>query len=88
MIPDELVVALHAHQHTVHKSFFKNNAAKLEQTHIHCPTDHLFNSTFYFTQTPIRVQIVSLQLVYQVAIASVWKFTFPNNQLHRGPPVI
>ncbi|WP_147275760.1 hypothetical protein [Adhaeribacter pallidiroseus] len=88
MIPDTLVLTLHAHQHTVHKPTAKNGAVKIEQKHIHCPTDHLFNTTFYFTQTPIRVQIVSLPLRrYQATVVSVWKFTFPNKQPHRGPPV-
>ncbi|QMU26880.1 hypothetical protein [Adhaeribacter radiodurans] len=85
--PDELVLALHAHQHTIHKQTSKTDAVKLEQKHIHCPTDHLFDSPFYSTQTPLRVQIVSFPITYQVAFASVWKFTFPNTQPHRGPPV-
>ncbi|QNF32433.1 hypothetical protein HUW51_06705 [Adhaeribacter swui] len=87
IIPDEMVLALHRHQHTTHKPISKNITAKLEQKHIHCPTDHLFNSLFYFTQTPFRAQIVSSVTIYQAVITSVWKFTFPNNQAYRGPPV-
>ncbi|MDQ4140224.1 MAG: hypothetical protein M3142_06835 [Bacteroidota bacterium] len=86
IIPNEFILALHAHPHTTHKQASKTTKVKLEQKHTHCPTEHLFNSSFYFTQTAHGVQIVSLPTTYRVAIASVWKFTFPNTQPHRGPP--
>ena len=87
IIPAELVLILHPHQHTTHKQTAQNDAVKWEQKHIHCPTDHLFNSVFYLTQTPLRVPIVSVQPIYQATVTSVWQFTFPDNQPHRGPPV-
>ncbi|MDQ3292225.1 MAG: hypothetical protein M3Q05_13140 [Bacteroidota bacterium] len=88
IIPDEFVLALHAHQHTIHKQTSKTSAVKLEQKHTHCPTEHLFHSPFYFSQTALQVKIVSFIDTYHQAHASVWKFTFPNTQPHRGPPVV
>lgn len=88
IIPDKLVLELHAHHHTTDQYASGDDAVKLEQKHTHCPTEYLFNSPFYFTQTILPVQLVSYQRSYQATFASVWKFTLPNKEQFRGPPVV
>ncbi len=85
--PDKLVLELHAHHHTTDKHAPGDDELKVEQKHTHCPTEHLFNSSFYYQQTPQPALIVSYTTNYQVNFRSVWKFTFPNIRQHRGPPV-
>lgn len=86
-MPDKLVLELHAHQHNNHRQTTETDLAKLEPKHNHCPTEHLFNNPFCFTQTLQGAQIVSYSGIYQVSFASAWKFAFPNNSQFRGPPV-
>jgi len=89
LVPDSLILALHQHTHTEEKqSDTYPGIKKLDTKHIHCPTDHLFHTTFYTLPAAIVLSVLTQHTSsYQATFKAVWKFTFPNNSLTRGPPL-
>ena len=90
LVPDTLILALHQHTHTIEKHLDSPlGDKKVDAKHIHCPTDHLFHNTFY-TLPVALVLLVFTQYTssYNPSFKAVWKFTFPNNSLTRGPPTL
>ncbi|GEO02800.1 hypothetical protein AAE02nite_04640 [Adhaeribacter aerolatus] len=88
LVPDSLVLALHRHTHTQEVKL-NHPAAKhqLGEKHIHCPVEHLFDSSFY--HLPPAVTWPAIQTPPKTHLqdfSSIWKFTFPNSICLRGPP--
>ncbi|WP_207436024.1 hypothetical protein [Sabulibacter ruber] len=93
MTPENAVLALHAHEHTEHKTPSSGGSVKtedgsiLDTKHTHCQTDQYFNHHFtspeFQTFTFPDVAFVD---GYAVQEGFAWQFTFPNNIALRGPP--
>jgi len=90
LVPDSVILALHQHTHTVEKPLNTRwGDQQVDTKHIHCPTDHLFHNTFYtLPAAPVLPVVLQHHLSYQLTFKSIWKFTFPNNSLSRGPPTV
>jgi len=90
LVPDTLILALHQHTHTVEKRLDTRWGDKQIATkHIHCPTDHLFHNTFYTLPAAVVLLLMpEHRSSYKPSFQAVWKFTFPNNRLSRGPPFV
>ena len=90
LIPDSLILALHQHTHTIEKQLDTHlGDKKVDTKHIHCPTDHLFHNTFYTLPAALVLPVFTQPISsYCPDLKSVWKFTFPNNSLTRGPPPV
>lgn len=90
LLPDELLLALHAHEHTereiAHEG--KGHKAVVTAKHTHCPTDHLFNApalpapAFEFgVVPPVRFAQPGSE-----AVASLWPGRLVETLCLRGPP--
>ncbi|MGV3639691.1 MAG: hypothetical protein ACO1NZ_04170 [Adhaeribacter sp.] len=90
LLPDSLILALHRHTHTTENHLDHHlGEEQVDVQHIHCETDHLFHNSFYvLPQTLSWLVFPSHPSVYPGHFAAVWKFTFPNNTLLRGPPAL
>jgi hypothetical protein len=90
LLPDSLILALHRHTHTTEKRLDNHfGKEQLDVQHIHCETDHLFHKSFYALPAAVALPVIVYhQTTYQGHCQAVWKFTFPNNTLLRGPPVL
>jgi hypothetical protein len=89
LLPDSLILALHRHTHTTEKRLDNHfGKEQIDSQHIHCETDHLFQKSFYSLPVAWALPVhLRHQTAYQGHFLAVWKFTFPNNTLLRGPPV-
>ena len=89
MLPDDLLLNMHAHTHTEHEhtSAADRHTHELDVKHTHCQIENVFNSPFQ--PEPAFVLTLPLQhvSVYSSSNSFAWKFTFPNNIQLRGPPV-
>ncbi|MGV3588056.1 MAG: hypothetical protein ACO1OF_13705 [Adhaeribacter sp.] len=88
LVPDSFVLALHRHTHTV-ETKINHPAAKhqLGEKHIHCPVEHLFDSSFYHLPATVSWPVlIKPAKTYLNKFNSIWKFTFPNTICLRGPP--
>jgi hypothetical protein len=89
LVPDALVLELHAHAHTEHNCVVEDNGhhPKLEQGHTHCPVENVFHSPF---QLVLAVQD-GLDPVYPDAYSDVFTpsrdFSFFSTITLRGPPL-
>jgi hypothetical protein len=90
LLPDSLILALHRHSHTTEKHLDSlTGKEQVDVAHIHCETDQLFQKSFYLLPAALNLPVsVRHQTAYQGHFLAVWKFTFPNNILLRGPPVL
>ena len=88
MVPDKVLVALHAHTHTEHKQQDERQP-HLDGQHTHCPTAELFNTPFQPSETLVEFN-TPLALVdsYQNSYAFIWKFSYPHTASPRGPPAL
>jgi hypothetical protein len=90
LLPDSAILALHRHTHTTDKRLDTHvGKEQLDVQHIHCETDQLFHNSFYALPTAVALPLIVRHLTaYQGLALAIWKFTFPNNTLLRGPPVM
>ena len=86
LAPEQAVLALHSHEHTV--CAHDENVTHLDVKHTHCQVDNLFDAPFQpVFQHFSFVQPVAFA-VHPFVYQNVWKFTFPNNIQLRGPPAL
>lgn len=90
LLPDSFILALHRHTHTTENRLdHQMGREQVDVQHIHCETDHLFHNSFYVLPPALTWPVFpSHQSASQSPFAAVWKFTFPNNTLLRGPPAL
>jgi hypothetical protein len=89
LVPDALILVLHAHSHTEHARSVEvdRHHPKLEQGHTHCPAENVFHSPFQFALAgqdllaPVYPETHSDQLLL------LRVFSFPSTITLRGPPV-
>jgi hypothetical protein len=88
MVPDKVLVALHAHAHTEHKPHDENRP-HIDKKHTHCPTAELFNTPFQPSETWV-VFTAPIPIIdsYQAGYAFLWKFSYPHTASPRGPPAL
>ncbi|GAB2542710.1 hypothetical protein [Rufibacter soli] len=88
MVPDKVLVALHAHTHTEHKPHDERRT-HVDHQHTHCPTAELFNIPFQPSETVVVFTTpLTLEDSYQIGYAFVWKFSYPHTASPRGPPAV
>jgi hypothetical protein len=89
LVPDSLVLALHNHTHTVEEKVpAQSGKFQLDVKHIHCPVEHLFDSSFYSLPIALTFPVFLMPATFYRQHTAVWKFTFPNNTYLRGPPAV
>ncbi|AMM50844.1 hypothetical protein TH61_06140 [Rufibacter sp. DG15C] len=88
MVPEKVLVTLHAHAHTQHK-VHDESKPHLDNKHTHCPTAELFDTPFqlseHLVQFPSPLLLVDR---YQEGFAFIWKFSYPHTASPRGPPAL
>ncbi|WP_210462396.1 hypothetical protein [Rufibacter roseolus] len=87
MVPEKVLVALHAHAHSEDKPHDENRP-HIDKKHTHCPTAELFNTPFQPSETIVELTApIPLVDSYQDGYAFIWKFSYPHTASPRGPPV-
>ncbi|WP_205501437.1 hypothetical protein [Rufibacter psychrotolerans] len=87
MVPEKVLVALHAHAHSEDKPHDENRP-HIDNKHTHCPTAELFNTPFQPSETVVAFTApIPLIDSYQAGYAFIWKFSYPQTTSPRGPPV-
>lgn len=88
MVPEKVLVALHAHAHAEDKPHDENRP-HIDKKHTHCPTAELFDTPFHSTETLVSFS-APLPLVdgYLGGYAFIWKFSYPQTASPRGPPAV
>jgi len=88
LVPETMVLTLHAHEHTQDEQKKTDTGFKLDKKHTHCHTDDFFNTPYSpVPATQIFAPIITFTDTYSANHSFIWKFTFPNNTDLRGPPV-
>ena len=88
LVPETTVLAMHAHEHTQDEQKKNDTGFKLDNKHTHCHTDDFFNTPYSPAPgTQIFTSIITFTDTYSANHSYIWKFTFPNNNDLRGPPV-
>ena len=92
MVPDALMLKLHAHQHTEHHAahghhITHDHGLELDVKHTHCPVEDVFNAPyqpelFHFSLVPLTHSDSYAELE-----SFPWAFTVPHSLYLRGPPV-
>lgn len=85
MVPEEVVLALHQHEHTEHA--LADSDYKVDTKHQHCYVDDLFNSDFTAPSFSVDLQVNPAEACYLQPYSFAWKFTYPHNTYLRGPPM-
>ncbi|NEM96541.1 hypothetical protein [Pontibacter burrus] len=88
MVPDALILELHAHTHTVHAEHTDTHKAHVGQKHTHCPVEDLFDASFQGTAVHLEVLQPSYSSVYKITSPSTPHNKQPAHFLQRGPPVV
>ncbi|HSI91838.1 MAG TPA: hypothetical protein VK927_12030 [Adhaeribacter sp.] len=83
--PEQALLALHQHEHTV--CAHDENVTHIDVKHTHCQVDNLFDAPFQPSLQHFSFAALQAFTTYNSSYHSVWKFTFPNNTQLRGPPV-
>lgn len=89
LVPDALILVLHAHTHTEHAGSVEEDQhhPKLEQAHTHCPTENVFHSPFQFVLAGQDIPAPVYPETHSDQLLLLWDFSFPSTITLRGPPV-
>ncbi|MBC5993907.1 hypothetical protein [Pontibacter cellulosilyticus] len=87
MVPDALLLQLHAHGHTVHTEQTDSHKAQVGKKHTHCPVEDLFGAPYQMAGDPVAFTPVQHITIYSVHYSSSWHGTTLHNASLRGPPV-
>ena len=88
MVPEKVLVTLHAHAHTQHKAHDESKP-HLDNKHTHCPTAELFDAPFQLSEQAVHFSApIPLVDNYQEGFAVLWKFRYPHTSSPRGPPAL
>ncbi|WP_299991492.1 hypothetical protein [uncultured Pontibacter sp.] len=85
MVPDEMVLAMHFHDHTEHA--LPDADQKVDTKHQHCHVDEVYNSDFSSPEFSFELIKYRAEVCYLQPYSFAWKFTYPNNTYLRGPPI-
>lgn len=88
MVPDALILELHAHTHTVHTDHTDTHDAQVGKKHKHCPVEDLFDSPFQGPATQVALAPARQHVVYISCYQQ--RDLFTSNRLFRlrGPPLV
>lgn len=86
MVPDALVLELHAHQHTEHAVPTDQYAAVLDHEHVHCSIEQVFHAAFNTVSFSLDPAPLAWSDTYTANLHPVWDFSFPQSINLRGPP--
>jgi hypothetical protein len=86
MIPDALLLELHAHQHTQHDVVNDGHLPQIDQEHNHCPVENLFHAPFHFAATAPELIYPVFADGYTDELHTVWESSSPTTVTLRGPP--
>ena len=88
MVPDALLLELHAHKHSIHASHnTDSHKAQVGEKHKHCPVEDLFGAPCQGTITVLKSNL----LLHKTAYASHYQYSGYRSSTTffylRGPPV-
>lgn len=84
LTPEQAILALHDHQHT--EDCATPGVTTVSKAHQHCHDHDFFSESFGLKGSPGAPLVPAYNSRFSPATSFVWKFTFPNNTLLRGPP--
>lgn len=88
MVPDTWLLALHAHEHTVHHEATTKKAPVVSAQHQHCSVDQFYNIPFQLSTTNIAFARSAAHATrWMMPRQSVWSETVLIACHLRGPPV-
>ena len=88
MVPDAIILELHAHTHTIHHADHTDtHKAQIGQKHKHCPVEDLFGAPYQGTITVLKTNLP----LHKTAYASYYQSSGHRSSITlyylRGPPV-
>ncbi|WP_157593113.1 hypothetical protein [Rufibacter tibetensis] len=87
MTPNELLLQLHAHEHTVEKPHDESQT-HIGQKHTHCNTDDLFHAPFQPAEALVLPVLASHQCSFGAAAPQPGYLVSATQQHLRGPPTL
>ncbi|MDX5421547.1 MAG: hypothetical protein LPK14_04785 [Hymenobacteraceae bacterium] len=87
MVPDALLLSLHAHGHTEHHSPGDSKQAHVSEKHSHCPVEDLFGAPYHGSVASVDFPAVEHTSTYTVCYSGNWYGTSHATSFLRGPPV-
>jgi hypothetical protein len=87
LVPDALILKLHAHTHTEHALEQDEHHPKLEQAHSHCPVENVFQAPFQLLPASPEISALIHSDAYSAKLSPIRDFSFPATVTLRGPPV-
>lgn len=88
MVPDAVLLNLHAHSHTAHTEHSDTNKEQLTQKHTHCPVENLFGAPFQ----PAVAAVQSVPVIHTTVYSALYNSTWTSSSLltlsYRGPPTV
>ncbi|MFB9863105.1 hypothetical protein [Rufibacter immobilis] len=86
MTPNELLLRLHAHEHTQEERPHDESQTHIGQKHTHCHTDNLFHAPFQPSEAVVLPTPFSFEVSYGAAAPQPGYVTSSSSYFLRGPP--
>lgn len=86
MVPDALVLELHAHTHTVHTDHTDTNKAQVGIKHKHCAVEDVFGAPFQGSLTSLDFTPVVHSTAYTALYTGSCLTSPLTSRYLRGPP--
>ncbi|WP_242693227.1 hypothetical protein [Sabulibacter ruber] len=87
MTPNELLLRLHAHEHTQEKPHDESQT-HIGQKHTHCHTDNLFHAPFQPGEAVVLPSPVTYEIPFGVSAPQAGYSTSATHHFLRGPPAM
>lgn len=88
MVPDSVLLNLHAHSHTEHTEHSDTTKTQLTQKHTHCPVENLFGAPFQ----PAIAAALKVPVIHGATYTTTYNSTWTSSSLltlsYRGPPIV
>lgn len=85
MTPNELLLQLHAHEHTVERPHDESQT-HIGQKHTHCHTDNLFHAPFQPSEAVVLPTLLTFDISFGAAAPQLGYSFTTYHQYLRGPP--
>lgn len=85
MTPNELLLQLHAHEHTVEQPHDESQT-HIGQQHTHCQTDSFFHAPFQPSEAVVLPTPFTFEISFGASAPQAGYITSTSQQHLRGPP--
>lgn len=87
MVPDALLLELHAHTHTVHTDHTDADKAQVGMKHKHCEVEDVFGAPFQGSLASLDFEPVVHTTAYVAQYSCSWQTSPLASRYLRGPPL-